>query len=174
MIANKTIKELVRWAAVASGILLFLLIDATRIIAVIMAMCAISYATGKLGSLLTFANIGVSFSKFMIIVLMYKYGISTAIIGGTMMYLVEFLGQSYWKAPVLVIIPNIILMPLYGFWVVHSAGAWAGIILLVLSNGIETIATTLMGVNFGKSLMYYATNVLFNIPLFFTLGPLLL
>ena len=140
-------------------------------IIVTIIMMVISYSIGRFGITLTNANIGISFTKFMIILLMYWFSIPTAMIIGVILYLVEFFGQNYWNTPVLIILPNILLMPLYGAWVPSFDIRWAGLVLVVVANAIETVGTMFLGRNPAKVVMYYATNILFNIPLFWTLGP---
>lgn len=147
--------------------------NVSRFLLVMCVMIAISYSVGRFGMTLTYANIGISFTKFMIILLMYWFSIPAAMIVGVMLYVVEFFGQNYWNTPILIILPNVLLMPLYGSWILAFNMSWAGLALLIVSNIIEVVGTLLLGKNPGKVIMYYLTNVLFNIPLFWTLGPLL-
>ncbi len=157
------------------AVILYLLwqFQVSRLLLIMGVMMAISYGIGHFGITLTYANIGISFTKFMIMVLMYWFSIPTAMVVGVILYLVEFFGQNYWNSPILIIIPNVLLMPIYGSWLTLFDIRLAGIALLIISNIIESVGTLLLGKNPGKVIMYYFTNVLFNIPIFLALGPLL-
>ena len=167
---KKTLIGLVGFAVV-----LFLLwqFQVSRLLLVMVTMMAISYSIGRFGITLTYANIGISFTKFMIMLLMYWFSIPAAMIIGVILYIVEFFGQNYWNSPILIILPNILLMPVYGSWITLFDIRWAGITLLIISNIIESVGTLLLGKNPGKIIMYYVTNILFNVPIFLALGPIL-
>lgn len=153
---------------------LFLSFKPTQIIGVVGLMCILSYSIGKFAYVLQSANIGLSFNKLMIMILMYRYGIPIAIASAFFIQMFEFVGQNYWKVPIVFQIPNVMLMPVYGFWILHYDIAWAGMLLLLIAEGIQWITSIFfLGKNPMTITMFHFTQILFNFPFFWRIATYL-
>lgn len=148
--------------------------EQTQILGVVALMCVISFSVGRFAYVLQSANIGLSFNKLMVMMLMYWFGITVAIASALIIQLFEFVGQNYWKTPIIFQIPNIMLMPLYGFWILNYSISGAGLILLVIAEGIQWITSIFfLGKNPATITMFHFTMILFNFPFFWRIAPLL-
>lgn len=167
------LKQALKWVLIGSLITLLFVIKQTQVLAVIAVMAVISFMMGLSTNVLQKSNIGLSFTKLMIMILMYWYGLKAAIFAAPLIQMTEWVGQNYYKPSMVFIIPNMMLMPLYGFWILHYDIAWSGMVLLTIANIIEVFGSMFIAKNPVKIWMYYITNTLFNFPIFLYIAPLL-
>ena len=162
---------------VGAGILawLFFRFESTQILGIISVMCIIAFSIGRFAYVLQSANIGLSFNKLMVMLLMYWYGIPVAIVAALFIQLAEYTGQNFWKVTIVFQIPNIMLMPLYGFWILNYSITWAGMFLLIIAEAVQWFTSIFfLGKNPMTITMFHFTLILFNFPFFWRIAPLLI
>ena len=177
-IDDKKVKEItkkaMKWLAIIAIVAILFTIRQTQIIAIVAAMCVLSFSIGRITPTLQNANIGFSFVKLLGMLLMYWYSPIVAALAIPFIQFCEYFGQNYWKTPLIIQLPNRALMPLYGFWILDFNIAWAGLVLLLISDIIEYLGIVVfLGKNAGNSLMYYFTDTLVNFPIIWRIAPLL-
>ena len=167
------LKKAVKWALIAMGMTMRFMSPQTQMLAVIASFAVFSFIMGLSTNVLQKSNIGLSFTKVLVMLLMYWYGIKIAMVAGPILQMFEWVGQNYYKPSMVFILPNTFLMPLYGFWILDYSIAWAGFFVLVVANIIEIIGSLFIAKDPVKIYMYYITNTLFNFPIYWRIAPLL-
>ena len=106
--------------------------------------------------------------------LMYWFGIKVAVFAAPLLQMGEWIGQQNYSPSYAYTIPNVMLMPVYGMWILFFDIAWAGIVLLAIANIIEIFFSRFIASEPIKVWTGYLTNFLFNVPVIWQIGPLLL
>ncbi len=167
------LKQVLKWVVIISAIILMFLIRQTQVLGVIAVLTVVSFMMGISTNVLQKSNIGLSFAKLFVMLIMYWYGIKVAIFAAPLLQMSEWVGQNYYKPSMVFILPNMMLMPLYGFWILNYSIAWSGMIVLIIANLIEVVGSMFIAKNPVKIWMFYITNTLFNFPIFWYIAPLL-